>query len=754
MMGVRMRCARAWLRNFMILQVLCPCHGMQFAVRATPDEKRDITVADVIRMTRIGEPLQTGYTGVGPKTGFAEFSPDEKRFALIVVKGNLTENTNEYSLLLFDTVDIKLSPTPKLLVTFASSSNDEGISDLSWLDNDVLLFVGARGSEAAQLYSIHCDTRELRKLTDHRAGLESYAVSGDGETIVYMGAKSYVNLVNEQALRDGFNVATESLWDLLTGKIATEDSELFVHSRSGDRRLDTQGPLHSGFKDLSLSPDGRYLILKTDVKELHEAWKQYRDVNIQTAFRRRQSKGSTTLVMRYELIDVRTGRSEFLLDSPAPFLSSDVIWSPDSRSVLLCGTHLPFDVVDPVEFEERRSEKYVVEIELAGKRVTKIAIGDLRPIRWTEETNIVQFQVRDDDSESVAMSDPIYYRKLHGSWQRTTVGSATAENAVPEIHVDQDLNTPPRIVAVDPRTKQQTELMELNPEFDMLRFARVEEIRWTDNTGKPVIGGLYYPVRYIAGQRYPLVIQTHGFEPHEFWIDGPYPTAAAAQVLATRGIAVLQVNDAFYDSRDTPQESERATGAYENAIDLLDKMGIVDRDRVGLEGFSRTCLYVKYALTHSNHRFAAAIVSDGLDAGYFQYVLGSPLVKSEFETLIGAPPFGDGLTLWEKKSPGFSLEKVNAPVQIQANGPFSLLGQWEWFSGLKRLDKPVELMYLPTGGHILVKPWDRMVSQQRSVDWFCYWLKGEQDHAPEKAAQYVRWSGLRKQLGDWRPASK
>jgi hypothetical protein len=37
-----------------------------------------------------------------------------------------------------------------------------------------------------------------------------------------------------------------------------------------------------------------------------------------------------------------------------------------------------------------------------------------------------------------------------------------------------------------------------------------------------------------------------------------------------------------------------------------------------------------------------------------------------------------------------------------------------------------------------------MVSQQTNVDWFAFWLKGEEDPAPEKAMTYARWRELRR----------
>jgi hypothetical protein len=44
---------------------------------------------------------------------------------------------------------------------------------------------------------------------------------------------------------------------------------------------------------------------------------------------------------------------------------------------------------------------------------------------------------------------------------------------------------------------------------------------------------------------------------------------------------------------------------------------------------------------------------------------------------------------------------------------------------------------------MLQKPWDRMVSQQGNVDWFAFWLKGEEDPDASKSEQYARWRRLR-----------
>jgi hypothetical protein len=49
------------------------------------------------------------------------------------------------------------------------------------------------------------------------------------------------------------------------------------------------------------------------------------------------------------------------------------------------------------------------------------------------------------------------------------------------------------------------------------------------------------------------------------------------------------------------------------------------------------------------------------------------------------------------------------------------------------------LNFYPEGIHTLVKPGQRMTSQQTTVDWFCLWITGEEDPDPAKAEQYARW---------------
>jgi len=187
---------------------------------------------------------------------------------------------------------------------------------------------------------------------------------------------------------------------------------------------------------------------------------------------------------------------------------------------------------------------------------------------------------------------------------------------------------------------------------------------------------------------------------------------------------------------------------YEAAANSLVSQGLADPEKMGIVGFSRTCYYVMETLTMSSVHFKAASITDGQMLTYFQYLVSIGLhdnqITDQYDSLIGAPPFGEGLQQWLKRSPGFNVDKIKAPLLIVGEGPKGLLFMWEPYAGLQRLHKPVDLMILNTDQHILTAPAVRMASQGGTVDWFRFWLKDEEDSDPAKVVQYGRWRELRK----------
>jgi hypothetical protein len=111
--------------------------------------------------------------------------------------------------------------------------------------------------------------------------------------------------------------------------------------------------------------------------------------------------------------------------------------------------------------------------------------------------------------------------------------------------------------------------------------------------------------------------------------------------------------------------------------------------------------------------------------------------------VIGAKPIGEGLQRWLALAPSFHTDRTITPLRIEAIGPASVLMEWELYASLRRQAKPVDIIYIPDGQHILQKPLDRMASQQGNVDWFRFGFQDYEDPDPAKSEQYCRWKKLR-----------
>jgi dipeptidyl aminopeptidase/acylaminoacyl peptidase len=676
--------------------------------------RRPITVADAVLMQKA---QFSGDLAAGPVSSVANFSPNGERFVIVLKKADVERNTNDFSLLLYRTATVLRSPKPDFILRMSSSSGRDAISKIRWLaDSGSILFLGERPNETPQVYKLNINTKVVRRLTNHATAIVNYDASPDGSIIAFTAKPA--ERPRTTGAGDGsteFVVTAAYLVDIVEGKyLPRTGAEVCWQASQHAPRCASGGPKYFIFGDrLTLSPGGRYIVLPAQLLRNPIVWAEYQDDSVQKIFSENYPDDVPSPLAQYLLLDTVDGSIAPLIDAPT-FGESQIAWEKSARSVFLT-SYLPLDVSDPAERQTRASTKFLVEVNLPSRAYRKSTKAELPT-----------------QKERVA---PI------------------------EVTLDEDSNTPPRIFVSNSKDQPRLLLIDLNPQFKELSFGKVETIKWKVD-GIELIGGLYLPPDFKPGTRYPLVIQTHGFAPREFSMDGrsEWSSAMAARPLAAQGIMVLQALNS-----ENRQEFDQLVGAtklgsnseesgkvfqmhaYQGAIDYLDGQGLIDRARVGIIGFSRTACYVGYALTHSAFRFAAASLVDGISCGYFED-LAYPWEGFDIDFLNGGvAPFGKGLEVWMKNSPGFNLDKVTAPVRVQSFENEAVLEAWEWYVGLRLQKKAVELAVFPGAAHLGVRPAQRTLTQQDVVDWFRFWLKGEEDPSPAKIAQYLRWRELRKE---------
>ncbi len=717
----------------------------------SPASAPPVAVADLIGMTTIGSRVQ----GYGDED-YNVVSPDGSRLAVVVKRGDLARNTVDFALLVFRTADLLRAPKPDTVATFASSSNRPGIMQVKWLpDNQTLSFLAERPGELPQLYTLDTRTRQLTQRTHATTIITAFDVAGAGDPVVY-AAETPRDTSGFGGMRaHGFVVPTHALvsdviagdWSSVPSWEATAPHVLHV-VRGG---METTVPVPDSaagyrscelerFPTLSIASSGDVALIQCQPLTAPAAWREYK----QPHYRHLADEGA--VAREYVVVDLTTGSARPLTGTPVEHTT--MLWAPDGRSVVLANAMLPLDVPDTAARRTRTTHRSLTEVDVHTGALTVIAPRDsLVALAWDPRTATVA--VAPGEYPRPSETRRVQYRKTAAGWQEMSARQMASGAPVPTLAIDQELNVPARLVAVDSRTNAHHVIYDPNPNLlTAHRFGREAVIHWKTKAGAAWVAGLYWPPDYVPGKRYPLVIQTHGFDSTAFWPYGIYTTGEAAQPLANLGLVVLQMSNPPGDQWVTPREGPLFMEGAEGAIDYLDSLGVIDRTKVGMQGFSRTCFYTLYFLTHSRYPIAAATVTDGVDVSYLQYLIFEPTQigsgqMAEEESMNGGRPFGASLKTWMERAPGFNLDHITAPLQLTAVTAPALLEEWEPYAGLLLQGKPAEMVYIPEGEHILTKPWERLTSQQGAVDWYRFWLTGEEDRDPAKAAQYARWHHLR-----------
>ena len=726
-------------------------------------------MADDIALTHFREPVN--------------FSSNGRLFLVLTERGRLDLNRSQSSIRVYQSSAIDrfvLHPegrkTASALWTITKSSYKNGpvISDVRWLAASTeIVFVAKTARGNNQLFLGNVQTRVNRALTPENQNVTAFDVRSAQRFVytVYSPAiRRHMRATNEAVEVNGTGQSLSSLIfpdETLDADQSNFDlSELWAvvdgrRFRVSDSASNRPIPIHlEGQRTLALSPNGRSVVTALTVKNIPPDWElHYKPASASFPYQVRAGDQNPYGfdgqhdVSEYVMIDLFTREIKPLTSAPLGDTAgwvgiSHADWSADGKSVVLSDTFLSPEVRS---MSTPTSRPCVAVIDIPSGRGGCVDYLQQERAQPDDEEGWRVYDVHFASGEKnsvivryAAHGDVVYVQSAVGSWS-SAIQIAVPRNHKIDVTLEQDMNRPPVLVARDSRTRKSRIIWDPNPELQHIALGNVSTFKWKDKTWRDWVGGLYKPPDYISGRRYPLVIQTHGFDETSFLPSGAFPTAFAAQELAASGFVVLQVEDC--PIRDSPEEGPCQMAGYEAAISGLAALGLIDPDRVGIIGFSRTCYYVLNLLSSSSFRFRAASITDGINAGYLQYVTsvdtGGDGLVHEYDAMIGTHPFGRGLRDWLERSPEFNMNKIDTPLQIVALGRPSTLFMWEPYADLRLLDKPVELIMINTNEHILSNPAARAISQGRTVDWFRFWLQGYEDPDPVKAPQYKFWEALR-----------
>ena len=262
-------------------------------------------------------------------------------------------------------------------------------------------------------------------------------------------------------------------------------------------------------------------------------------------------------------------------------------------------------------------------------------------------------------------------------------------------------------------------IMSPTNQMEDFEVARAELVDWEGPGGLEIQGILTYPLGYVEGARYPMILQVHG-GPH-----GRFSKTfnSSAQIWAARGYAVLQGN---------PRGSSGRTLAFSNAnemdwggedfkdlmagVDLAIEMGVADSERLAIMGGSYGGFMTFWGITQTD-RFKAAIGHAAISDWFSFY--GQTDIPYLLQFGFGGLPWKMKGT-FERWSAIEFAENVVTPLLIthgEQDFRVPIAQAEQYYRTLKKMGKEVEFLRFPREGHGIREPRHRLFLDEEQAKW-------------------------------------
>jgi dipeptidyl aminopeptidase/acylaminoacyl peptidase len=654
------------LRSRTLLSVVVLCLVGVFAAPVmAQQQKRAMSFVDIMEMPLVQDP---------------QLSPDGRQVAFVMSKADWKANRP-----IAHIYRINADGTNQVQLTF----NERGETSPRWSpDGKTLAFLARRDNDASnQIYLLDVDGGEARRVTTHATAPGNISWATDGTSIYFSAtdAKTADEREKDRVQDDVFafeetNFKQRHLWLTdLQGKskrLSSGDFSVMSYQVSDDGTkvvmVRAPSPL------LEHEPLGEVWVMDVAGSNARQLTK-----NLVPETDPSLSPDNSTVAFlaaaneRFEnyyndkifLVPVSGGEARLLI-ADASYQVENIEWAPDGKSLFFManmGVH-----------------NELMRVDIASREATSLT----------------------NDEHSIGGWSFVPSAKMHIFTRNTP----TRASEVYTLSAG-DFVEPKRVTNVFEYIGRQ------------FKLARQHKLTWTGQDGQTVEGLLYYPLDYVAGRRYPLIVITHGGPE----ISDKYGFSSDVQVYAGKGYAVLKPNYRGSTGYGDSFLRGMVNGYFQQAhldvmtgVDAVIAMGLADPTKLVKMGASAGGHMTNKLITFTD-RFKAASSFAGAANWISMYSQSDTRLRRSL--WFGGTPFDANapITLYWDHSPLKDVAKVKTPTLFlvgENDARVPLPQSIEMYRALKHHNVPTKLYVAPREGHGWNELRHRLFKFQIEMEWY------------------------------------